>query len=385
MRPSYRKDFYTFELKIRRREITDSYDIAYHILRLFRKSLRPLQTSDEVVTVFRDLTLRLKSHFPHNLMITNVCNILNARLNDETKNQEALKPKAGPQLQPQSSREFRGKKKPNKVIWNTHSNLNKNDCDFMDSTPNFLPRSHSKSIIDMLVSAEPAKEPDAENSDQGQLKARMIEVLDLLDANLGNSYKSIAKFSSNFLFSHDIILTLGHSQSILNFLTEPHINMTVFVTERAPEYDGIKMAAELRRNHLNVVVIPDCAVFAILPKVSKIIVPVFTVLENGGIVSYSLAHSVALAAKHYSTPFIALYWSMKLKDKMPLPGKVFTTLHQPSQIMVKGDPTSSNVVALNIEGDYIPPELITLLINEDGAHCPADVYNIVQQMYCEEE
>ena len=141
------------------------------------------------------------------------------------------------------------------------------------------------------------------------------------------------------------------------------------------------MAEKLRKENIKVIVIPDSSIFAVLPKVNKVIVPARAVLSNGGIVSYSLTHSVALAAKYYTKPFIVLYWDMKLAEKVPRPGLTFTTLLEPGKILDKDNPLSSNVVALNTEGDYVPPELITLLINEEGAHCPADVFSLVQENY----
>jgi translation initiation factor eIF-2B subunit beta len=126
-----------------------------------------------------------------------------------------------------------------------------------------------------------------------------------------------------------------------------------------------------------VIVIPDSSIFAILPKVTKVIVSAHVVLANGGILSYSLAHSIALAAKHHSKPFIALYWKLKLSKEMPGPGKVFTSLLKP--VHLQGDDGHS--VGINADGDYVPPELITVLINGELSHCPGDVFSLVQGAY----
>ncbi|OHS95517.1 Initiation factor 2 subunit family protein [Tritrichomonas foetus] len=348
-----KKELLAFELKVRRREISDSYQVSEQVIQIFETSLQEATTAEEVSQILNEITNELLSHFKNNIMITNICNLVKARLSEEqlATSSSTFHPRT--QITTASKKRARGG----------------GECE--------IPRSHSRSFLDMLV----IQNPNLNNPADTTLKMRMNEIITSMKDNLGVSYDSIAKQAPNFLFSHDKILTLGYSNSIINFLSARHAGITVFVPERAPEYDGIQMAESLRRNKVNVVVIPDSAVFAILPKINKIIIPVFAVLANGGVVSYSLSHSVALAAKHYAKPFIALYWSMKLTDSMPTRGKNFTTLHQPNQIMSKVDPTSSNVVALNVEGDYIPPDLITLLINEEGAHCPADVFSLVRQVY----
>ncbi|KAK8863810.1 Translation initiation factor eIF-2B subunit beta [Tritrichomonas musculus] len=390
MKSNYRKALLTFELKVRRREFSDSYAIACNILNLFQNAIKKVSTPEEIKLVFNDLAQQLQEHFPYNVMINNVCSILKARLNEQLEEDSRIKDthsKKSVYEYPFSQSISNDLNKTGEVSIERRQKGN----DFFDRSK-FIPKSHSKSFLNMLVfqNASTPKTSEVEsdgsnNPPEASLKIGMLEEIDLLYSNLTASYKSIAKNASSFLFPHDIVLTLGYSKTILDFISESHANFTIFVTERAPEYDGLKMAEELKQTKNNVIVIPDSAVFAVLPKVSKIIIPVFSVLANGGVVSYSLSHSVALAAKHYSTPFIALYWSLKLTDRMPLPGKFFTTLHQPSQIFRKTDPTVSNVVAMNIEYDYIPPELITLFINEEGAHSTADVFNLVLQMYGEDE
>lgn len=387
MKSSYRKALISFELKVRRREITDSYTIACNVLNLFKKAIQKVNTPEEIKFVIKNLTQQLQEHFPFNVMINNVCSILRSRLNEELEyesNQNSNK-----NNQSDSSKNSKTSKTINKDLYK----IIDGPLDKKPKGSDFLiPKSHSKSFLNILLFQNPmalktseADSDSSNNSTEVSCKVSMLDEIELIYENLTSSYKLIAKNAPNFLFPHDIILTLGYSKSILDFISESHANFTVFVTERAPEYDGIKMAEELKKVKSNVIVIPDSAVFAILPKVSKIFIPVFSVLANGGVVSYSLSHSVALAAKHYATPFIALYWSLKLTDKMPLPGKFFTSLHQPSQIFLKTDPTVSNVVAMNIEYDYIPPELITLFINEEGAHSTADVFNLALQLYGEDE
>jgi translation initiation factor eIF-2B subunit beta len=213
------------------------------------------------------------------------------------------------------------------------------------------------------------------------LTDRMKQVIDELQQSIQTTYENIAKHSSRFLFSREVVMTLGRSQAVEAFLTQHRTDATIVVPERAPEYDGWRVARALQKHGLRVMVIPDSAIFAILP---KIIVAAHAVLANGRIVGYSLSHSIALAAKHHSTPFIALYWHMKLSKTMPGPQKVFTALYHPGNVALGNQPTEENFVAINPDGDYVPPELITLMINEDESHCPGDVFSMVQANYYNE-
>ena len=327
------REINSFELQIRRCEIYGSFSIAQHILELVSESIKDLKEDSDVEKHIKFIVETLTSHFPTDVIIGNICKKISNQLDNELRISQPHK----------------------------ESLVKK-----------------SVSILDMMAAANEDSDEDVESS---ELKLDMNDFLKEQIESLSLSYENIAKNAPNFLFKNDIILTVGNSNSIFKFLTSCQRDITVIIPESAPIYNGIKMAEKLRKENIKVIVIPDSSIFAVLPKVNKVIVPARAVLSNGGIVSYSLTHSVALAAKYYTKPFIVLYWDMKLAEKVPRPGLTFTTLLEPGKILDKDNPLSSNVVALNTEGDYVPPELITLLINEEGAHCPADVFSLVQENY----
>ena len=320
----------SFELKMRRRETFNSHAIAVETINLIQEALDNDQLSpDAIEFAIRDVCDQLKARFPLNAIIVNVCENIIQRLQEELL---LTKPGDGGSL-----------------------------------------ISTSRSFIDMMV-----VKYSEDDLPTDSLKGRMKEVLASTLDDLSVSYESIAKFAPWFLLTHDTILTVGLSKSVQIFLEAHKKGITVIVPERAPSYDGAVMAGRLQARGINAIVIPDSAVFAVLPKVDKVVVSANSVLANGGIVSFALTHAVALAAKRYARPFIALYWHLKLTQTMPGPGKVFTSLVQPSKVMPNSDPATPNVITSNPEGDYVPPELITLMIDEDGPHCPTDVFSRVQ-------
>jgi translation initiation factor 2B subunit (eIF-2B alpha/beta/delta family) len=66
---------------------------------------------------------------------------------------------------------------------------------------------------------------------------------------------------------------------------------------------------------------------------------------------------------------------------MPRPGKVFTSLVKPVHLLQVNDQNAVSSVGINPDRDYVPPELVTVLINGDGSHCPGDVFSLVQETY----
>jgi len=62
------------------------------------------------------------------------------------------------------------------------------------------------------------------------------------------------------------------------------------------------MSVSLARDGVEVTLISDAAVFAIMSRVNKVIVGTHAVMADGGLKAVCGSHTVALAAKHYSVP-----------------------------------------------------------------------------------
>ena len=343
METSCKESLLAFELKVRRKEIYNTHIIAEETINMIQNSIKNCKTNSDTEKVIRFVTDHLTENFPNDVIFRNICEQVILKLEEEVA---AIRPK---------------------------------------NVQGTVPKSQSKrTFLEYMVPDAP-EEHDGEEQDDNGLKASMSEILDSITDDLSRSYQGIAKDAQDYLHANDIILTLGLSNSVINFLTSSKVKITVIVPERAPEYDGFLMAKKLRAKGVPVIVIPDSAIFAIVPKINTVILPARSVMANGGITAYSLAHSIALAAKRYSKPVIVLYWEMKLTSEMYHPGESYTTLRQPSQIIEKQSPSQTNIIAINPEGDYIPPELITLMINENRPHCPGDVFSIVQANYYGED
>ena len=141
------------------------------------------------------------------------------------------------------------------------------------------------------------------------------------------------------------------------------------------------MAQLLSDPNIQCTVIPDSAVFALMPRVTSVFAPVRSIFADGTVVSPSFTKTVALAAKYHAKPFIMLYWRWKLTNKFLKPGDSFAELKSPADICSVNSDMGKTTTILNPEGEFLPSSLVTLFINEDGPHDAADIFQLVQNLY----
>lgn len=111
-----------------------------------------------------------------------------------------------------------------------------------------------------------------------------------------------------------MILTFGQSTSVEEFLATAakKRQFKVIVVESAPSLNGQRMAHSLAQHGIDVTVIPDSAVFAMMARVNKVVVPAAAVVANGGLIAQSGLQNIALAAKKYSVPVVCVAGLIKL-------------------------------------------------------------------------
>lgn len=342
----YLKQLSAFEYNIKRQKIVSSYDVAENTIQLFITSIedKEIHENQQIFERLYFILENLNTRFPSDHLIQNICSVVSAKIENAYKSDEVYKSV------------FHSK--------NRHTELHR--------ASTFV---NSPSLMDFLIPIE--KETDY--IQESEIKSEIIEIFNELLTSLQGCYLSISQQAKYFLCNGDIIFTIGYSKAVLNFLSASHLHPTVLLAERAPDYDGYQMAKELAKVDIHAIVISDASIFAILPKVQKIIVSARFVLANGGIISHSLTGPLALAAKHHAIPFIVLYWSMKLTSEFPSPNTSFDILDHPNSIASQTTSPSSPI--FNPANDYVPPELITLMIGQQGAHSPSDVFSIVQSNY----
>ena len=92
------------------------------------------------------------------------------------------------------------------------------------------------------------------------------------------------------------------------------------------------MAKSLVNMGIETTIIPDSAVFAVMSRVSKVILSAHAVKANGGMIAISNSLVVTTAAKHYSTPVVVCSGLYKLSPLYPYDIDAFTHYVNPDPV-----------------------------------------------------
>ncbi|CAG9822559.1 unnamed protein product [Phaedon cochleariae] len=243
--------------------------------------------------------------------------------------------------------------------------------------------------LHQLVTAHPADVLDYSES-LINLKTSLIDHLTEYKVELESSGENIAAQASEHIHMDEIILTVGKSDTVEKFLKSAAKvrAFKVVVVEAAPLYYGHKMAVSLAKSNIQTTVISDAAVFAMMSRVNKVIIGTHTVLANGGLRAASGIHAVALAAKHYSVPVMVLSHMYKFTP-------LYVGSHNQEAFNICASPANvipysagkilNSIQVFNPVFDYVPPELVTLLISHQGGNAPSYVYRLLSELYHQDD
>ena len=93
----------------------------------------------------------------------------------------------------------------------------------------------------------------------------------------------------------------------------------MYVAESAPSLRGHTTAKDLAtgENPINVTLISDAAVFAMMARMDKVIIGAHAVIANGGLLVHSGGHALALAAKYHKVPVVCVTGLYKVNKESP--------------------------------------------------------------------
>lgn len=188
-----------------------------------------------------------------------------------------------------------------------------------------------------------------------------------------------------YVSSSEVILTCGESKTVLEFFKAAgkKRQFKVIVLETGPTMDGQRMARSLSLAGISTTLITDSAIFAMMARVNKVVISTSKVVANGGLITKTGTHNVALAAKEMSVPLVCVAGLYKLSPMYPHDLDGLNDLLSPAQVLPEED--SSFVTALNPAFDYVPPELVDLFITNIGGHQPSYIYRLLVEYYCPED
>ncbi|XP_055337296.1 LOW QUALITY PROTEIN: translation initiation factor eIF-2B subunit beta-like [Paramacrobiotus metropolitanus] len=220
------------------------------------------------------------------------------------------------------------------------------------------------------------------------LKTQIIEAYNEFLSELDTSVDCIATQALEHIHSNEVILTIGKSRTVEEFLKHAakKRKFHVIVAEAAPFFHGHLMAKRLAEHTppIPTTIITDSAVFAMMSRVNKVIIGTHTVLANGGLKAVSGSHTIALAAKHYSVPLVVCAAMFKLAPQYlcTYDQDAFNKFVTPEDVLSYSEGEILSAVHLvNPVFDYVPPELVTLFISNIGGNAPSYVYRLLTELY----
>lgn len=354
------REIANFELSGQRKDNYSSKQMAWETLQLLLNCVEESQKEDDIEKNLVYLTKRIQSAVPNDLVVSNFCirviDLLNAELN-----------KSLPIFNSSFSHDVR----------------------------------RSQSLLELFVASGPQKikreilsqhlKEKSTEKEGNTMKNRMEKGIQKLmtkvpHMNVKQDFFHSFKVSF-YIHDCDVLLTIGRSSTIATFFISAakYHKFSVIVAEHAPSYDGIQMANILRENKIDCIVIPDSAIFAIMPRVTTVFCPCRAIFADGTLVTMSYVKSVYLAAKHHSKPFVVVYWKCKLTDRFVRPKDSFTVLTSPNDIIPLDDVCAKNITIINPDGECFSCQSVALFINEKGPHGSDDIFNLVNQIYQKED
>ncbi|KAL4157224.1 hypothetical protein PRNP1_006249 [Phytophthora ramorum] len=335
-------------LSLKRRQLRGSYETAKMTTSLLSKVLETVEwsTAGEILDKIRQLGHMLTKAHAHELAIGNVVRRVLYIIREEHSNALKLSAEAanGPVSAPPSSR---------------GNNL-------------------SRSLGTILT---PGIDTDL-SIPIADLKLSVMEGIAELVDEIDSLHVNIADQAMEYIHTDEVILTFGLSLSVEAFLktAAKKRQFKVIVVESAPSLNGQRMAHALAESGIHVTVIPDSAVFALMARVNKVVVPAAAVVANGGLIAQSGLQNIALAAKKCSVPVVCVAGLIKLSPLYAHDLDVLSELSAPSSIFNYED-TVDNLEVLNPAYDYVPPECVRIFITNTGAHQPSYIYRLLAEYY----
>ena len=223
-----------------------------------------------------------------------------------------------------------------------------------------------------------------------QLKPELIDDLNWYLSEIELSVKNLSQQSLAHIHANEHILTLGYSYTVEQFFkyaANKNRQFHVFILEHAPFFTGHKMAINLSKSNIPVTMVTDSAVFAIMARVNKIVIGTRSLLANGGLTAKSGTYNLALAAKNYNVPLLVCAPTYKFSPTY-LPSfdpVICNSFLSPENVLSYESIFQSSLDIVVPMHDYVPPELVTLIIGSEMGNAPSYVYRIVSELYSAED
>ena len=257
-------------------------------------------------------------------------------------------------------------------------------------------------------SQSPALKAKDQQAEQIDIKAEVIEgIKELLD-ELDVVDSQVAEYALDQIHSNETILTHTSSQTVQKFLVTAarKRKFTVIHAEAYPNdhenthatiVHGSKKGAgddddggderwkPLTSMGITVIMIPDTAAFALMPRVNKVLLAPHSVLANGSLIAAAGANTIALAANAHRVPVVVLSGVYKLSPIYPFASTLEELIEygNPERVVASEEDGEfvENVDVVNPEFDWVEADSVDLYVTNLGPCAPSFLYRIVAEHY----
>lgn len=189
----------------------------------------------------------------------------------------------------------------------------------------------------------------------------------ILESDL--ALETISRAYSEIIHAGESVMTISASSAVERILMQAKtdsMDLTVYIPESRPMYEGRMMAQRLAENGVKVTLIADSAMFHYLPDSTSILVGADRVIPEG-VLNKIGTYGLAMAANELDKPFYCVCERMKFIPNI-VPAEKLIVNHPTEQLLKPSgeQEKSDNLTVKNIYFDLTPMEYITKFLTEDG-------------------
>ncbi|EME31592.1 Translation initiation factor eIF-2B subunit beta [Galdieria sulphuraria] len=240
-----------------------------------------------------------------------------------------------------------------------------------------------------LDASELGRPPREQVKNAKVLKSNVLEAISEIEDELDAVLPNITEQSLEHIHSNEVLLTFGYSQSVEEFLKSAaeKRHFEVIIAECELDYSGHRLAKNLNKANVDITLISDAAVVALMSRVHKVIIGAEAIMADGSVLAASGTFMVAAAARHYAVPLVICAGLHKLTPLFPHHPDILYDILSPSQVIQNSTVWNESWFRqLEISCprlDLIHSQYIRLLVTNSGGFSPSYVYRILNEFYDE--
>lgn len=241
------------------------------------------------------------------------------------------------------------------------------------------------------------------------LRIEVVEAITEIVDELESADDQVASYAREHISPGETIFTYSTSASLQKFLLKAaeKRKFTVIQAESYPanhkrvhqqvtgrtasetdeDLDTESFSKPLTSAGITVLLVPDHAIFALMPRATKVVLSATAVLSNGSFIADAGTKPLILAAKHHRVPVIVLAETYKLSPLYP---------YDPFDIVDYGDvqdvvPYQDREMSLGLQDvknpitEYVEAENIDLFITNLGPVSGGYMYRTIKEQYHAED